>query len=370
MLGAERAYTTHLKQELDLTKESLEIATTMLTESKKLVQEQETQLQSWQRKVGQKQAEIDSLKSELEISKPLVEVGVSTRKLFLEQVRRAREPAQRLKSGEGLGYGTFYINQDLIEAGNKAIHNANGDADFALFKTGFLSSECILVPTFKELYQQNSVEYRNFWPKIIRQAVDMSMTVQMFGMSSGNWDDDGQDDHFRIVAQLIKDWDNQKDKTSFEDFDAGAENQDKLMKLKDLTIRTTKLRSLQPAARFFQTQVGFLVSQYFPEFHLIFAQVNDLDGGSLCAGAAHNSCVPDPSKYVFRQSNVSPAGFRLFPFTFQVETQTPSDGKCAKQKKPRSRGFELDVTPFIAGSDRNSREARISDNRRVKGGRN
>jgi hypothetical protein len=85
----------------------------------------------------------------------------------------------------------------------------------------------------------------------------MSMTAQLFGMSSRIWDDDKQDEHFRITVQLIKDWDNQKEKPGFEDFDANAENQAKLTKLRELTGGIIRLQSLQPAARFFQTQVSF-----------------------------------------------------------------------------------------------------------------
>lgn len=262
MLNAERAYATHLNQELESVKQSLETATTMLTESKKLVQEQETTLQSWQSKARRKQTIIDSLKTELGMLRPLVEVGVATRKLFLEQVRRIREPAQRLESGEDFGgTGTFYINQPLIEEGNNAIHNANGDADIALFEGGFLSPECILARTFKELYQQPSIECRNFWPKCIRQAIDMSITAQFFGMSSRVWDDEKQDEHFKITVQLIKDWDGQKEKTSFANFDADVENQNKLAKLKELTGRITSPRSLQPAARFSDRKVSYVISR-------------------------------------------------------------------------------------------------------------
>lgn len=164
------------------------------------------------------------LKEQRRAAEPLLVVGAAIRSRYIEQTigTLRNNPRQSL-------------DQATIRRGNTAAHGANGDADFALLKSGLASDPADLRDKLTTIY---SLEYET-WPEITRKARDCDIvisTVQI--LNDGSDSREERKEHAKLMKKIYAA--NCSRKSDVE-FDGSVRHKAWLARLQELTAEIVEL---------------------------------------------------------------------------------------------------------------------------------
>lgn len=132
------------------------------------------------------------LQENLQMMKPLVEVGVAIRLRYLEQAKDAHE------------IGEKGISQHVIRDGNIAAYGGNGAADAALSKLGVLKDDDTLLAVFKSLYKSSPKGFHQS-SELLQRTLNYSATRRTSRKIIHNLENSSLcDKHLQLCCKIIR----------------------------------------------------------------------------------------------------------------------------------------------------------------------